>query len=123
MTADTAAFIGRYMARTVREGTATKAAVKGYSVCGKTGSAETSDDKSVRTDAWFVGLALTTTAIPYAIAVVVEQGEDGRQHGEAAGREGFEKGNFQKYGRDDLINSYNSTRNGLCMGGVWRKIG
>jgi peptidoglycan glycosyltransferase len=76
MTADTAAFIGRYMARTVREGTATKAAVKGYSVCGKTGSAETSDDKSVPTDAWFVGY-IDDDSHPYAIAVVVEQGGTG----------------------------------------------
>ncbi len=76
MTESEADFIGRYMARVVKDGTASKAAVKGYTVCGKTGSAETSDDKSVPTDAWFVGY-LDDPAHPYAIAVVVEKGGAG----------------------------------------------
>ncbi len=76
MTDDMARFIGGYMARVVKDGTAKKAAVKGYTVCGKTGSAETSDDKSVPTDAWFVGY-LDDPSHPYAIAVVVEKGGAG----------------------------------------------
>ncbi len=76
MTEGVAQFIGRYMAQVVKVGTAQKAAVKGYTVCGKTGSAETSDDKSVPTDAWFVGY-LDDPGHPYAIAVVVEKGGAG----------------------------------------------
>lgn len=76
MSEGTAQFIGRYMQKVVTDGTAGKAAIKGYTVCGKTGSAETSDDKSVPTDAWFVGY-LDDPAHPYAIAVVVEKGGAG----------------------------------------------
>ncbi len=76
MTQDMADFIGGYMARVVKDGTAKKAAVKGYTVCGKTGSAETSDDKSVPTDAWFVGY-LDDPGHPYAVAGVVEKGGTG----------------------------------------------
>jgi len=76
MTSSQADFIGRYMARVVKAGTASKAAIKGYTVCGKTGSAETSDDKRVPTDAWFVGY-LDDPAHPYAVAVVVEKGGSG----------------------------------------------
>jgi peptidoglycan glycosyltransferase len=76
MTEGVAQFIGRYMQKVVEAGTAKKAAVKGYTVCGKTGSAETSDDKNVPTDAWFVGY-LADPAHPYAIAVVVEKGGAG----------------------------------------------
>lgn len=72
----TASVIGAYMRRTVESGTATKAAVKGLTICGKTGSAETSDDKRVETDAWFVGY-IDSEETPYAIAVVVEQGGTG----------------------------------------------
>lgn len=76
MSENVAQFIGRYMAQVVKVGTAQKASVKGYTVCGKTGSAETSDDKSVPTDAWFVGY-LDDPNHPYAIAVVVEKGGAG----------------------------------------------
>lgn len=68
--------IGTYMRKAVESGTASKAAIKGYTVCGKTGSAETSNDKSVATDAWFVGY-VEDDAHPYAIAIVVEQGGAG----------------------------------------------
>ena len=76
MPEDVANFIGRYMEKVVSSGTAKKAAIKGITVCGKTGSAETSDDKKVATDAWFVGY-LGDTNHPYAIAVVVEKGGAG----------------------------------------------
>ncbi len=76
MTEDVAGTVGKYMAQVVKVGTAKKAAIKGYTVCGKTGSAETSDDKSVPTDAWFVGY-VDDPGHPYAIAVVVEKGGAG----------------------------------------------
>lgn len=73
---DQAARIAEYMYETVRSGTATRAAVKGYTVCGKTGSAEISDDKTVETNAWFTGF-LFDDAHPYAISVVIEGGGAG----------------------------------------------
>lgn len=72
-TADT---VARYMRRVVESGTATKARIKGYTVCGKTGTAEVSDDKRAPTNAWFVGFVAEEDA-PYAIAVVVEGGGTG----------------------------------------------
>jgi peptidoglycan glycosyltransferase len=41
-------------------------------VCGKTGSAETSNDKTVETNAWYAGFVYDD-AHPYAVAVVIEQ--------------------------------------------------
>ena len=68
--------ISEYMYEAVESGTATRAAIKGYTVCGKTGSAEISDDKSVETNAWFTGFVLDE-AHPYAISVVIEGGGAG----------------------------------------------
>ena len=68
--------IAEYMYETVRSGTATRAAVKGLRVCGKTGSAEVSDDKEVETNAWFTGF-IHDEAHPYAISVVIEGGGAG----------------------------------------------
>ena len=65
--------ISEYMYETVQSGSATRAAIKGYNVCGKTGSAEISDDKSIETNAWFTGFILDD-ALPYAISVVIEGG-------------------------------------------------
>ncbi|MEG0935125.1 MAG: penicillin-binding transpeptidase domain-containing protein [Clostridia bacterium] len=76
MSPNVARLVGLAMQRTVEQGTATKARIKGYTVCGKTGTAETSDDKSVKTNAWFIGY-IANEAHPYAIAVVVEQGGTG----------------------------------------------
>ena len=68
--------IAQYMYETVQAGTASRAAVKGYTVCGKTGSAEISDDKTVETNAWFSGF-IYDSAHPYAISVVIEGGGAG----------------------------------------------
>ena len=65
------------LVRAVKSGTGTRAALgNGYTVAGKTGSAEVSDDKSVEADAWFVGYVTNENA-PYAICVVVENGGSG----------------------------------------------
>ena len=76
MTTDMATLISRYMQRTVESGTATSARIKGYTVCGKTGTAETSNDKSTRDNAWFIGFIADESA-PYAVSVVVEQSGTG----------------------------------------------
>ena len=73
---DIAAILQEYMYEVVRSGTGTRAKIDGKIVCGKTGSAETSNDKSVETNAWFTGFILDD-ATPYAVAVVVEQGGSG----------------------------------------------
>ena len=72
MSEATAKIVGEYMRETVENGTGKKARVSGYTVCGKTGSAETSNDKSVSTNAWFVGY-IQDASCPYAVAVVLEQ--------------------------------------------------
>lgn len=72
----TATTIKKYMYKTVANGTGTKARIANHIVCGKTGSAEISEDKSVETNAWFVGF-LAEDAYPYAISVVIEQGGAG----------------------------------------------
>lgn len=68
--------IAEYMYEAVQSGTATRAKIKNYTVCGKTGSAEVSDDKSVETNAWFTGFVYDS-AHPYAISVVIEGGGAG----------------------------------------------
>ena len=72
----TAQTIAKYMYETVRSGTAGKAAISGYTVCGKTGSAETSNDKTKATNAWYTGFVYDD-AHPYAISVVIEEGGSG----------------------------------------------
>ena len=72
--------VARYMYDVVRTGTATRAAISGYKdgyVCGKTGSAEWSNDKEAATHAWYTGFLYGDDAHPYAIAVVVEEGGSG----------------------------------------------
>lgn len=76
MSASTASTIAEYMYETVKSGTATRGAVSGYTVCGKTGSAETSDDKTKETNAWYTGF-LFENDHPYAVSVVIEEGGAG----------------------------------------------
>ena len=76
VSAEAAALISEYMYEAVQSGTATRAQIDGYTVCGKTGSAETSDDKSVETNSWYTGFVYDQKH-PYAISVVIEQGGAG----------------------------------------------
>ncbi len=73
---NTAQLVGQYMKNVVADGTGHRADISGYTVCGKTGSAEISNDKSVETNAWFVGY-IEESEHPYAVAVVIEQGGSG----------------------------------------------
>lgn len=75
-TSSTARTIKDYMIACVQTGTGRQAQINGYTVAGKTGSAEISDDKSVNTHAWFVGF-IDSAQHPLAIAVVVEKGGSG----------------------------------------------
>ncbi|MDO4547760.1 MAG: penicillin-binding transpeptidase domain-containing protein [Clostridia bacterium] len=76
VSSDVADKIAKAMQRTVQYGTATRAAIDGYTVCGKTGTAEVSDDPNALDNAWFVGF-IDDDAHPYAISVVVEEGGTG----------------------------------------------
>lgn len=72
----TARTIGSYMQSVVESGTGTKAQLDGYTICGKTGTAEVSSSKSVKPHAWFVGYCADSDH-PLAIAIVVENGGHG----------------------------------------------
>ena len=76
MSESTADIIAEYMYDTVKNGTASKADIRGFTVCGKTGSAETSNDKQKETNAWYTGF-IYDDSHPYAISVVIEEGGAG----------------------------------------------
>ncbi|MBR0464906.1 MAG: hypothetical protein IJJ23_11105 [Clostridia bacterium] len=78
MSSSTASIIADYMDAAVASGTGSRARISGYTVCGKTGSAEVSNDKTVQPHSWFVGYIDSETC-PYAIAVVIENGGAGSQ--------------------------------------------
>lgn len=63
-----------YMRAVITGGTGTRAALSGYTVCGKTGSAE--KDGQEETDAWFTGY-LDEADAPYALCIVVENAGGG----------------------------------------------
>lgn len=68
----------------VRSGTATRAAVPGLVICGKTGSAQVDGQKL--TNAWFIGF-IDDKTLPYAVCVVVnDAGEGSRNAAPLAGR-------------------------------------
>ena len=76
MSEETAHTVKDCMRAAVRSGTASRGAIEGLAICGKTGSAEVSNDKSVETNAWFTGF-IYDEAHPYAISVVIEGGGAG----------------------------------------------
>jgi len=86
---ETAQFIARCMYQAVEKGTATRAQIDGLTVCGKTGSAETSDDKSVETNSWYTGY-IADAGHPYAVSVVVEQGGAGSRLATETARKALE---------------------------------
>lgn len=69
--AATAKLVGEAMRAVVTRGSGGRAAVEGYTVCGKTGTAEVGKDKP--TNAWFIGFAPQDNPT-VAIAVLIEGG-------------------------------------------------
>jgi len=74
MTSSEAAILKKMMRAVVTEGTGTKAQGEGYTVAGKTGSAEWATGKDPH--AWFVGFANVEDP-EIAVCVIVEQGNSG----------------------------------------------
>lgn len=66
--------IGGYMQETVAHGTARAAAIRGFTVCGKTGSAQV--DGQLLENAWFVGY-LNNREYPFAVCIAVENAGSG----------------------------------------------
>lgn len=74
------------MIRVVKSGTGKRAALdNGYTVAGKTGSAEASNDKSIESHAWFVGY-ITNDNAPMPSACSWKTAER-RRRGRASGAE------------------------------------
>lgn len=69
-----AAELAQAMRAAVTSGTATRAHIKGMTVCGKTGSAQIDGQKE--TNAWFVGF-VQEPSLPYVVCVVVEDAGGG----------------------------------------------
>ena len=67
----TAEKIKGFMKETVKEGTATSAQLDGYTVCGKTGTAEYTEDGETKNHSWFVGF-VDDGDHPLAISVILE---------------------------------------------------
>lgn len=83
LSAEHAATLQSYMRDVVASGTGTRAAVSGLTVCGKTGSAESSLSGNAVTYGWFVGY-IADSSLPYAVSVLVESIEDGEGGGSTA---------------------------------------
>ena len=69
-------FLANCMRGVVQSGTGKRAAVEGYTVCGKTGTAEVSSAANALAHAWFTGY-IENDDHPYAITVIVEHAGGG----------------------------------------------
>ena len=83
LSAKTAATLQEYMRAVVTSGTGTQAAVSGLTICGKTGSAESSRNGRDVTHGLFIGY-IDSEVLPYAVCVVVEDIIDGEGGGSTA---------------------------------------
>jgi len=83
LTPEHAATLQTYMRDVVKSGTGTRAAVPGLTICGKTGSAESSLSGSEVTYGWFIGY-IENDDLPYAVSILVESIEDGQGGGSTA---------------------------------------
>ena len=81
--AETAATLQQYMRAVVTGGTGTRAAVDGLTICGKTGSAESSRNGRDVTHGLFIGY-IDDAELPFAVCVVVEDIPDGEGGGSTA---------------------------------------
>ena len=66
--------IKSYMREVVTAGTGTRAAIRGLTICGKTGTAEI--DTQEKDNAWFVGF-IDSDELPIALCVVVQNAGTG----------------------------------------------
>ncbi len=82
-TPENAAVIADYMQAVVASGTGTRAKVSGLTICGKTGSAESSLQGADVTYGWFVGY-IADESLPFALSVLVEDIPDGEGGGSTA---------------------------------------
>ena len=78
-----AAVIKGYMRQVVTSGTGTRAQVSGLTICGKTGTAESSLAGSAINYAWFIGF-IDDDELPIAVSVIVEDINDGLGGGSVA---------------------------------------
>lgn len=76
LTPTEASFMQDAMIKVVESGTGRNAALDDYTVGGKTGTAEVSSNKSVKTHSWFTGFVLDDEH-PLAVCVVLEQAGSG----------------------------------------------
>ena len=83
LTPETAATLQQYMRAVVTSGTGSKASVDGLTICGKTGSAESSRRGRPVTHGLFIGY-IDSQELPYAVCVVVEDIIDGEGGGSTA---------------------------------------
>ncbi len=83
MTPENAAILQKYMRAVVTGGTGTRAGVQGLTICGKTGSAESSRAGRDVTHGWFIGYC-ANKELPIAVAIVVEDIGDGTGGGSTA---------------------------------------
>ncbi|MDQ3442178.1 MAG: penicillin-binding protein 2 [Chloroflexota bacterium] len=80
---ETASQVEGMMVNAVENGTVTRAQVDGYTVGGKTGTAETGDGSA---HSWFIGF-IGESGSRYAVAVVLEQGSGGLADAVTIGRD------------------------------------
>lgn len=83
LSADVAATLQDYMRAVVTSGTGSKASVSGLTICGKTGSAESSRNGRAVTHGLFIGYC-AEDELPFAVCVVVEDIADGQGGGSTA---------------------------------------
>ena len=83
LSAEHAEILQGFMRDVVKSGTGTRAGVSGMTICGKTGSAESSLSGSDVTYGWFVGYN-DDDALPVAVSVLVESIPDGEGGGSTA---------------------------------------
>ena len=87
MTADEAETITEYMKAVVEDGTGRKLNDLGFSIAGKTGTAEYSSDKS-KSHAWFVGFSDTGDS-DIVVCVLVEEKGSGSEYAVPVARQVF----------------------------------
>lgn len=83
---ETALTIKKFMKETVDKGTATRAQLDGYTVCGKTGTAEYVENGETKNHSWFVGF-VDDENHPLAISVILEGAGFGSAHATPLARE------------------------------------